>query len=61
MKVTQLLEDLVIEIEDALLTLKEETNEKLSSEAKERVHQYTELHLKEKLVENGWYALSVIV
>lgn len=54
---TQLLEDFVIEIEDAKLTLIEETNEKLSLEAKERVRQYDDLHLKDKLVENGWYVL----
>lgn len=58
MKVSQLFEDLVIEIEDAQLTLKEETNEKLSSEAEERVKQYSELHMKDKLVENGWYVLT---
>ncbi|VVC32192.1 Hypothetical protein CINCED_3A008175 [Cinara cedri] len=54
LKVSQLLEDLVIEIEDAQLTLREETNEQLSSEAKERVRQYSELHMVDKLVENGW-------
>lgn len=54
---TQLLEDLVIEIEDAKLTMIEETNERLNLEAKERVRQYDELHLKDKLVENGWYVL----
>ncbi|VVC32193.1 Hypothetical protein CINCED_3A008175 [Cinara cedri] len=58
LKVSQLLEDLVIEIEDAQLTLREETNEQLSSEAKERVRQYSELHMVDKLVENGWYVLS---
>lgn len=33
----------------------EEHNKQLSSEAKERVRQYDELHLKDKLVENNWY------
>jgi len=56
-RVSQLLADLVIEIEDAKLTLKEETNYKLNSEAKERVQQYDNLHLKDKLCENGWYVL----
>lgn len=48
----------MIEIEDAKLTLIEEIGSKRSSEAKERVRQYEELHLKEKLVENGWYAIT---
>lgn len=54
LKVTQLLEDLTIEIEDAKLTFKEETNKKLSTEAAERVRQYDDLHLKDILVKNGW-------
>ncbi|XP_001943966.2 nucleotide exchange factor SIL1 [Acyrthosiphon pisum] len=54
LKVTQLLEDLTIEIEDAKLTFEEETNKKLSTEAAERVRQYDDLHLKDILVENGW-------
>ncbi|XP_026812586.1 nucleotide exchange factor SIL1 [Rhopalosiphum maidis] len=54
LKVTQLLEDLTVEIEDAKLTFKEETNKQLSTEAAERVRQYDNLHLKDKLVENGW-------
>lgn len=54
---TQLLEDLVIEIQDAKLTMIQETNEKLSLEAKERVRQYDELHFMDKLVENEWYVL----
>lgn len=54
LKVTQLLEDLTIEIEDAKLTFKEETNKQLNIEAAERVRQYDNLHLKDKLVENGW-------
>jgi len=37
--------------------LSEEINGKLSSEAKERVNQYEQLHLKDKLVENGWCVL----
>ncbi|XP_050438496.1 nucleotide exchange factor SIL1 isoform X2 [Adelges cooleyi] len=54
LKVVRLLEDLVIEREDAELTLQEETNEKLSSLAKERVRQYKHLDLKAKLVSNKW-------
>lgn len=54
LKVTQLLEDLTIEIEDAKLTFNEETNKYLSAEAAERVRQYDDLHLKDILVENGW-------
>lgn len=34
-------------------------NGKLSSEAKERVHQYNQLHLKDKLVENEWCVLGI--
>lgn len=48
------MEDLVIETEDAKLTMQEETNEQLSLEAKERFRQYNDLNLKDKLVENGW-------
>lgn len=36
----------------------EEHNKQLSSEAKERVRQYNELDLKDKLVENEWYLLK---
>jgi hypothetical protein len=51
---------LTVEIEDAKLTFKEETNQQLSTEAAERVRQYDNLHLKDKLVENGWYVYSNI-
>lgn len=54
---TQLLEDLIVEIEDSQLTMNEETNDELGSEAKERVRQYDELHFKDKLAENGWYVI----
>lgn len=54
---TELLEDLVLEIEDAKMTLTEETNDRLQLEAKERVRQYDAVDLKNKLVENGWYVL----
>jgi len=47
-------------MEDAELIFKEETNNKLSIEAAERVRQYNDLHLKSKLVENGWYVKSNI-
>lgn len=49
---------MVVEIEDAKLTLNEETNDRRSSEAKEKVRQYEELHFKDKLVENGWYVIT---
>jgi hypothetical protein len=52
------LQDLIVEIEDAKLTLIEEANGRRSSEARERVRQYEELHLKDKLVESGWYAIT---
>lgn len=51
------MEDLLIEIEDAKLTYKEEMHAQLSAEAKERVRQYDNLHLKNKLFENGWCVL----
>uniref|UniRef100_A0A2H8TXF8 Nucleotide exchange factor SIL1 n=1 Tax=Melanaphis sacchari TaxID=742174 RepID=A0A2H8TXF8_9HEMI len=60
LKITQLLEDLTIEIEDAKLTYEEETNKQLSIEAAERVRQYNDVHLKNKLVENGWYVCRTI-
>jgi hypothetical protein len=44
----------VIEIDDAKLTFNEEYNTELNAEAKERLNQYNELHLKNILVENGW-------
>jgi len=46
---------LLIEIEDAKLTLKEEMNSQRNKEAEERVRQYETLNLKNKLFENGWY------
>ncbi|XP_050534194.1 nucleotide exchange factor SIL1 [Daktulosphaira vitifoliae] len=54
LKVVRLLEDLVLEQDDAELTLKEETNEKSVALAKERVKQYKEINLKFNLVKNEW-------